>query len=75
MKKYILTLAFATALLTGCTTNKVAIDNLRAETATTATITPIKRPMNTSILGAAPWTRKPPLSKQELNPIKSHSHE
>lgn len=31
MKKYILTLAFATALLTGCTTNKVALDNLRSE--------------------------------------------
>lgn len=31
MKKYILTLALATSLLTGCTTNKVALDNLRAE--------------------------------------------
>lgn len=31
MKKYILTLALATALLTDCTTNKVALDDLRAE--------------------------------------------
>lgn len=31
MKKYIITLALATALLTGCTSNKVALDNLRGE--------------------------------------------
>lgn len=31
MKKYIITLALATAMLTGCKTNKVALDNLRAE--------------------------------------------
>ena len=31
MKKYIITLALATALLTGCTSNKVALENLRGE--------------------------------------------
>lgn len=31
MKKYIITLALATALLTGCSSNKVALDNLRGE--------------------------------------------
>lgn len=31
MKKYILILSLATVLLTGCKTNKVALDNLRAE--------------------------------------------
>lgn len=31
MKKYILTLALATALLTGCATNKVALDSHRAD--------------------------------------------
>lgn len=31
MKKYILTLALATALLAGCTSNKVALENLRGE--------------------------------------------
>lgn len=31
MKKYILTLILATALLAGCTSNKVALDSLRAE--------------------------------------------
>lgn len=31
MKKYIITLALATALLTGCSSNKVALENLRGE--------------------------------------------
>ena len=31
MKKYIITLALASALLTGCSSNKVALDNLRGE--------------------------------------------
>lgn len=31
MKKYIITLALATALLTGCTSSKVALENLRGE--------------------------------------------
>lgn len=31
MKKYILILSLATVLLTGCKTNRVALDNLRAE--------------------------------------------
>ncbi len=31
MKKYIITLALATALLTGCTSNKAALDQLRAD--------------------------------------------
>jgi len=31
MKKYIITLALATALLTGCTSNKGALENLRGE--------------------------------------------
>ena len=31
MKKYIITLALAPALLTGCTSDKVALENLRGE--------------------------------------------
>ncbi len=31
MKKHIITLSLATAILAGCTTNKAALDQLRAE--------------------------------------------
>lgn len=36
MKKTIITLALATAILTGCTTNKAALDQLRADVSWTA---------------------------------------